>query len=192
MNQKRIKNLFKSEYLGNISIQVFGTGIAQVIPLLLMPILSRIYDKEAFAVYASFMAVIAVLSVATGARYQYAIVLPKDKIDAVNVFKASVFYNILYTLIITVLALIYYFVFSDFLNLKNNEIVPNVISIKFKSDLNSKTTLFINNEKISEKFLGTSGTSPENSLAFYQYDGLKLKKEKKIFIRRLPHRFQSL
>lgn len=131
MNQKRIKNLFKSEYLGNISIQVFGTGIAQVIPLLLMPILSRIYDKEAFAVYASFMAVIAVLSVATGARYQYAIVLPKDKIDAVNVFKASVFYNILYTLIITVLALIYYFVFSDFLNLKNTVFLVPIYILVF-------------------------------------------------------------
>ena len=61
-----VNKLLKSEYLSNISIQVFGTGLAQLIPLLIMPFLSRVYAEQDFAMYTSFMAVVSVLSVAVG------------------------------------------------------------------------------------------------------------------------------
>lgn len=72
-----IRNLVKSDYFKNIFVQIMGTGFAQLIPFLITPLLSRVFSKQDFAIYTSFMAVVAILSVACGGRYQYAIVLPK-------------------------------------------------------------------------------------------------------------------
>ena len=69
----------KSSYLKNISTQVIGSGFAQILPLLIMPFLARIYSAEEFAGYTSFMAIIGILSVAVGGRYYMAIVLPKSE-----------------------------------------------------------------------------------------------------------------
>ena len=107
-----VNKLLKSEYLSNISIQVVGTGLAQLIPLLIMPFLSRAYQEQDFAMYTSFMAVVSVLSVAVGARYQYAIVLPKDDKEGQDIFILSVFSTIIYCAIIAAIILPIFKVFS--------------------------------------------------------------------------------
>lgn len=117
---KNVIKLLKSEYLTNVSIQVLGTGIAQIIPLLVMPILSRVYFEEDFAKYTAFIAVVSVLAVATGARYQYAIVLSKSIEEAKNVFLVSVYYNIVYSVILLFLSLVFHFFLKDYFELGNN------------------------------------------------------------------------
>ena len=107
-----VNKLLKSEYLSNISIQVFGTGLVQLIPLLIMPFLSRVYAEQDFAMYTSFMAVVSVLSVAVGARYQYAIVLPKDDKEGQNIFILSIFSTLFYCAIIATIILPIFKIFS--------------------------------------------------------------------------------
>jgi len=80
-----------------------GTSIAQLIPILLIPVLSRIYTPEEFGVYAVFLSLYVVLtSFATG-RYEYAILLPKREDHAKDVFRLSVSVACMVSLIVLVL-----------------------------------------------------------------------------------------
>ncbi len=94
---KILLNKLKSEYFSNISIQLIGTGIAQLIPFLVSPILARLYPETGFATFALFMAVVAVLAVPNGGRYFYAMVIPKKDEEALNLgvlsFWLVIFYN---------------------------------------------------------------------------------------------------
>ena len=108
-----IERLLKSEYFKNISVQVLGTATAQVLPLLIMPILSRIYNEETFASYATFIAFSGVLCVATGARYSYAIVLPKKENEAYYIFLVSIYYNVLYSILVALLIIVFNFFFEN-------------------------------------------------------------------------------
>lgn len=101
----KLRNQFKSEYFSNISIQLIGTSIAQLIPFLVSPILARLYPETSFATFTLFMALVAVLTVPNGGRYFYAIVIPKENEEAMYLTKLSnwlvIGYSILLLLIVT-------------------------------------------------------------------------------------------
>jgi len=61
---------------------VTGTGLAQLIPLAVSPLLTRLYTPQDFGVFALFASLVAVLAVLGSARYELAVMLPKDDADA--------------------------------------------------------------------------------------------------------------
>lgn len=158
----KIQKLLKSEYIGNISVQIVGTGLAQLIPIIIMPLLSRIFSEEDFAIYASFMAVVGVFSVATGARYQYAIVLPKKEEEANNVYLISIYYTIFYAIALQIVAVVLYLLSVDAFNLENS-ILLIPIYILFQGLWLSVTNLSIRQKKFKRnaiaKIVQTSGNA---------------------------------
>ena len=88
---------------------MLGTGVAQLLPLLMMPILTRLYSEEEFGVYSTFLAYSAVLIVAVSARYQVAILLPKQDEDALKVFKLSNIITSVTSLFLLLISLVIYF-----------------------------------------------------------------------------------
>ncbi len=80
----------KSEFFRNLLTLMTGTAIAQAIPILISPILSRLYTPEEFGVLALFMSAASVLGVISTARYELAIMLPDSKRDAMNVLMLSI------------------------------------------------------------------------------------------------------
>ncbi|MCJ8342689.1 MAG: hypothetical protein MJH09_07560 [Cetobacterium sp.] len=68
----------------------------------------------------------------------------------------------------------------DFLNLKNGERVGEIISVQVKTKMGSKVELYVNEERVPYKQLGTTGNSPKNNLGFFQFEGVKLKDEENI------------
>ncbi|MGY0394397.1 hypothetical protein [Fusobacterium sp. SYSU M8A802] len=66
----------------------------------------------------------------------------------------------------------------EILNLKDGDIVDEVISVAIKDSMSSKTTLYLNDEEVPQEFVGINGSYPKNNLAYYRYDGIKLKQEK--------------
>lgn len=80
--------LRRSDFSRHVFTLVTGAVLAQVIPLATAPILTRLYSPEAFGIYSMLVAFAAILSVAATARYELAIMLPKDEGDgqAVAVF----------------------------------------------------------------------------------------------------------
>lgn len=65
----------------------------------------------------------------------------------------------------------------EIMNLKNGQIVSEIISIAIKDKMRNRTDLFLNGKKVSKSFIGINGQSPVNELSFYRYDGIKLEPE---------------
>ena len=88
-----IKKLGESVFLRNVVKLVSATGIAQVIQLLATPVLTRIYSPDEFASYQLFYSIASVISVVATFRYELAIVIPKDEIDAKSIVSGSLLIN---------------------------------------------------------------------------------------------------
>lgn len=72
-----------------VGLVVGGAGGSQVILALSAPLLTRIYSLEAFALAAIFMAVTSVLAVGAAGRFEFALMLPKRRDDAVDIAVAG-------------------------------------------------------------------------------------------------------
>ncbi len=77
-----INKYFKSDFFKNISVLMGGTIIAQAIPILLSPVMARLYTKADFALYNLFFGAITIFFIFFTLRYEQAVVLPKDKREA--------------------------------------------------------------------------------------------------------------
>lgn len=98
--KNRIKSLFKSEFSRNVLTLATGTTIAQAIPIAISPILTRLYTPEEFGILALFLSIVAILGSFINGKYDLAIMLPKDEIEALGLIKLSLFIAISLSLII--------------------------------------------------------------------------------------------
>ncbi len=111
---QKIRN---SELLKNTSILVSGTALAQLIPILLQPVLRRYYSPETFGAYAVYLSLLGILTVISSFKYELSIILPKKDKEAANIFFLAFILNFLFNIL---LVLIIIFLKSDiakFLNL---------------------------------------------------------------------------
>lgn len=90
-----IRAFLGAEFNRNVLTLMTGTGLAQLIPLAVMPVLARIYTPEQFGVFALFVAVVSPLSVISTGRYELAIMLPRKGGDATNLAALSVVISLL-------------------------------------------------------------------------------------------------
>jgi O-antigen/teichoic acid export membrane protein len=82
-----LKNRILSDSLAKgIFIIAGGTFIAQVISVLITPIITRLYTPADFGVLGLFTASLTLLALAGGFQYDVALPLPKDDEDAANLF----------------------------------------------------------------------------------------------------------
>jgi len=91
-----------------------GTAIAQAIPVLIAPILSRLYTPDDFGVLALFMSIAAILSVIATGRYELAIMLPKKEREAYNILALSLLFAFAVSFITFVLVLLFKKPVADF------------------------------------------------------------------------------
>ena len=80
-----MKKLVKSEFGRNVLTLMTGSSLAQILPILLIPVLTRLFSPEEFGLYALYMSIITFLLVLSAGRYEQAIVLPVEDRDAINV-----------------------------------------------------------------------------------------------------------
>ena len=98
---------FKSQLLKNTLILMSGTIVAQAIPLLVSPILTRIYSPELFGIFAVFMSMTTILAVFSTGKYDLAIILPKNDDDGLSLVVLSFFICILFCIFLTIVILIF-------------------------------------------------------------------------------------
>ena len=91
----------KSEFSRNVLTLMTGTTIAQAIPIIISPILTRMYTPEDFGKYAVFLSIILILSPIATLRYEQAIMLPNKSKDALALFHGSFYILLFMTLFIT-------------------------------------------------------------------------------------------
>ncbi|MBT4034557.1 MAG: oligosaccharide flippase family protein [Candidatus Marinimicrobia bacterium] len=74
-----------SEFTSNALTLITGTTLAQVIPVAISPILTRLYSPEDYGVFALFVSIVAILSAFASGKYELAIMLPRRERDAANI-----------------------------------------------------------------------------------------------------------
>lgn len=107
---KKFKNIIsKSDFLKNLLTLLSGTSIAQAIPVLLSPVLTRLYTPKDFGVLAVFISLSSIFGTIANLRYELAVLLPKKKIEALSlVYLGSILSSIL-----SILLLIFFILFHD-------------------------------------------------------------------------------
>lgn len=87
--------------LRQIRAVLTGSSASQLIIIASSPIITRLYDAEAFGILAIFTSVVAVLSVVGCLRYEIAIVLPTDDEEAFSILKLCVILNVIVAGLVT-------------------------------------------------------------------------------------------
>ena len=68
----------KTSFAGDVLKLVSGTTIAQLVGILITPVLTRLYAPEAFGTLALFTSITSILGVIACMRYELAIMLPES------------------------------------------------------------------------------------------------------------------
>lgn len=105
------KKLTSSKFIRNVVLVASGTAGAQLLTLLFMPLITRLYSVEAFGLLGVFTAILAVLVPLAALAYPIAIVLPKKDDNARRIAKLS----LIIALTISVIAFIAILNIGDFL-----------------------------------------------------------------------------
>ncbi|NOR87810.1 MAG: oligosaccharide flippase family protein, partial [Bacteroidales bacterium] len=102
-----------SEFRKNFIALFTGSTLAQVIPFLLAPILSRIFQAEDYAIYGLYISILEVLAIIIAGRYELTIVLPKENRDAIHLAAGALMIAIVLSIIVFILS----FFFNDSLSI---------------------------------------------------------------------------
>lgn len=95
----KFKLLAKNEFFKNILTLATGAGFSQILPLLIIPILSRLYEPNDYALLAVYSSITVLIgSVCTG-MYTSAIILDKIDEDAVNTAGGAALILVIVTLL---------------------------------------------------------------------------------------------
>ncbi len=158
----------KDSLIKNISLLVSGTVIAQLIPILLQPVLKRLFTPEDFGVFDIYIKVLGILFVIFAFKYDMAIILPKNRVKALLLLTLSTVFSIFFT----VLCLFIVFFFKEdimvFLKMDSSySIVLYILplSVLFFSLYNALNYLLIRDKKfVASSINKISKRSSEGSL----------------------------
>ena len=106
--------MFKSQFFKNVLTLSSGTFISQLIIFVGTPILTRIYDPESFGILALYLSFVGIFWTISSGKYELAIVLPKERKDALNLLVLSIIVNIFFFFF----CLLITFSFIKYFNLK--------------------------------------------------------------------------
>lgn len=140
---------FKSDFVKNVLVLLTGTGIGQLIPILLSPILTRIYTPVDFGVFGLYLAYASVLSVFANGRYDFSIIEPKFEKTAKILMYISIYLTIIFSFFLLILIIILPFIgvkIIDFLKIgKWSYFLP--VSV-FSISMNSIFSFWLNRKKM--------------------------------------------
>ena len=96
-------NIFRSEVVRNTTKLLSANVLAQVVGLLIYPLLTRLYSQDDFGLLSLFVSMGGVLAIIATAEYQYSIVLPGDDKTAVGSWHAGAIILCCVTLLISLI-----------------------------------------------------------------------------------------
>lgn len=108
----------------SIIILLSGSIFAQIISLISSPVITRIFDPEDFGLFSTFNAYVAFILPIVSLSLPMALVLPKNKTDAYEIIKASIFVSIAMIMMYSIFVLI-----ISYQLLENQSYVIAILSI---------------------------------------------------------------
>jgi O-antigen/teichoic acid export membrane protein len=82
-------DVIKTTTFKNLSTLLSGTVLAQLVPILVMPLLTRIFEPQAFGVLSVFVGIASIISIAACLRFEVGIPQAEDDSAAKNIFVLS-------------------------------------------------------------------------------------------------------
>ena len=114
---KLFSKFIKSDIFRNISVLISGTAFAQLIPILLQPLLRRYFSPEAFGAYAVYLSLVGILIVISSFKYELSIILPKKAKQGANILFLTFIINFFFNIFLLLIILIWKKRLISFLNL---------------------------------------------------------------------------
>jgi lipopolysaccharide exporter len=84
----------KSSFVRSLAVVMAGTAVGQAIGLAFAPIISRLFSPADFGIFGAFIALSNIIGAGVTLEYTQAIMLPREKRDAINVFVLSCFVSV--------------------------------------------------------------------------------------------------
>lgn len=97
------RKLIDSEFYRNVAVLMSGTALAQGMYVLAAPILSRLFQPDAFGILALYNALVVIVTSIASLRYEISIVLPRSDDDAVNLLSLSLGLIILNSILLLII-----------------------------------------------------------------------------------------
>lgn len=116
------QNIKKSEFSQNVITLMTGSTISRLIPVIVAPVLTRIYSPEDFGTLALYTTIVLILSVIVSGRYELAILLPEKDKEAFSLIGLS---TLIAIVVSTFIFIIIIFLKQSIIGILNN----NEISI---------------------------------------------------------------
>jgi len=111
-----IRKLFKSKFSYNVLTLITGTTLAQAIPIIISPILTRLYTPEDFGVLGLFLALTSIFGSIANAKYELAILKPIHDRDAINIGALAVGIAFLFSFFLFLVVIIFNYEIKLLLN----------------------------------------------------------------------------
>ena len=105
-----------SNYIKNITTLSGGTLLSQIILILGVPIISRLYAPEDLGAAAVLIALASILSSLSTGKYDFAILLPKKENDSINILFGSILINITFCIFLLFIMLGFYWIEVEYIN----------------------------------------------------------------------------
>lgn len=86
-----LRDVWNSRFARDVALVTTGTVVAQTITIGFAPLITRIYGPEAFGLWGTFSAMVAVVIPLAALAYPIAIVLPRDDRDALALVRLCVY-----------------------------------------------------------------------------------------------------
>ncbi len=178
---KIILNKFNTPYLKDILTSFTGTTISQIIPILMAPVLSRIYAPSDYGLLGIYMSITPILIVFVNLQYTQAILQTSTKKEEDNIVAICYLLTFFYTfLIIAIILILYIFEISFFVNAKLGYWLYFIPLTVFLSGITTVQTKILNKHRhykiISTSQIASTIATVFCSLAFgilfKSYEGL--------------------
>lgn len=148
MYKKIVDKINSSEFAKNVMTIFSGSVASQILPILFMPILTRLYEPEAYGVFGLYISIGTIASAFSTLRYSQAIQISEQKEDAFLILKFCIFLVFSFsTLLLLILVPIFLF-YMPFLKIES--IGATILSLPFYVlciGLNEVLLVWINRNK---------------------------------------------
>lgn len=118
------KKIIDSEVVKSVLTLSAGSIISQLLPILIAPVLARIYLPEDFGEWGVFSSYASIILIFVCGRYEYAIVRAKTKSDAINLAFLSIMIAIVLTTILLLSILLLDYFQLQFIKVKYKYLLP--------------------------------------------------------------------
>lgn len=84
------KWISENTFIKSVLTLMIGSVFSQVIPILISPVITRLYTPADFGIFALFLSVAQLIAVISSGRYELAVMLPRKDEDSFNILALSI------------------------------------------------------------------------------------------------------